>query len=393
MKYGKTTAVSKILKMKKRLKVIQGGASAGKTIAVLLIIIDRAMCENGKLFSIVSESFPHLKRGALRDFMNIMQGHNYYNEDEWNRTDYIYTFKNGSRIEFFSADQPSKVRGPRRDVLFLNEVNNIPYETFTQLAIRTNEDIYVDYNPVAEFYMHTDVMKQQEHDFIILTYKDNEGLPETIIKELESRKENKNFWQVYGLGQLGEVEGKIFRDWQIIDELPHEARLLRRGLDFGWNDPAAIVDVYKLNDGYIVDEVYYGRETSNRKLADVILNHDNTVITVADSAEPKSIDEMKEYGVNVMGCTKGPGSVMARIKNVQDKRMSVTKRSVNVIREYRNYLWKTDRDGKILDEPEHEFSHSLDALTYALEGVFVTSIMDQMKPLKKKQRVKLTKFG
>jgi len=371
MLYKETTALKKIAAMKRRLKIIQGGSSAGKTIALLLLLINRAQSERNKTISIVSETMPHLRRGAIRDFLAIMEGHGYYKEDRWNRTELIYLFETGSKIEFFSADSSDKVRGPRRDVLFLNEGNNIPYETYTQLAIRTNEDVYIDYNPVSEFWVHTEIIPKLEHDFIIVTYKDNEALPDTIIKEIESRRENKGFWQVYGLGQLGEVEGKIYKDWQIIDEIPHEARLERRGLDFGYtNDPSALVDIYYYNGGYILDEQMYRKGMTNKQIADVILNQQQQCLVIADSAEPKSIDEIRSYGVSIQPAKKGGGSVAHGIQFVQGKRISVTKRSAEVIREYRNYLWKVDKNGIVLNEPDHLFSHSMDAIRYGFNDFY-----------------------
>lgn len=372
MKFKQTTAVKKILQLKKRLKIIQGGSSAGKTIATLLIFIDRAQTRKNVLSSVVSETIPHLKRGAIRDFLNIMEGHGYFKEANWNRTDFTYTFETGSKIEFFSADSADKVRGPRRNGdLFMNECNNIGYETYTQLAIRTEGDIFLDYNPVAEFWVHEEIMPKLDHDFVILTYKDNEGLPDPIVKEIESRKDNKNFWKVYGLGELGDSEGKIYKDWQIVDELDHHARLERYGLDFGYtNDPSAIVAVYYLNGGYVIDEVAYSKGMSNKQIADVIKNQPQPqVLVIADSAEPKSIDDLKSHGLNIVGAEKGKDSVNNGIQIVQDQRISVTKRSVNVIKEYRNYLWETDKDDKILNEPEHTWSHSMDAVRYALASI------------------------
>lgn len=366
MRYIKTTALEKIVNLKKRLKIIQGGSSAGKTIAILLILIDRAQSERGKVFSVVSETMPHLKKGAIRDFLSIMEAHKYYNDDSWNKTDYIYKFETGTKIEFFSADSPDRVRGPRRDVLFINEANNTTFETFTQLAIRTNEDIYLDFNPVSEFWVHTDVIPKNPHDFIILTYKDNEALPQTIVNEIESRRENRFFWKVYGEGQLGEVEGKIYKDWDIIDEIPHAARLERYGLDFGYtNDPSSIIAIYRHNGGWILDEICYSTGMSNRMLGDVLKNQSQALV-IADSAEPKSIDEIKAMGLTILPAEKGPDSVRNGIQLVQGERISMTKRSVNLIREYRNYLWETDRDGKILNVPCHDFSHSMDATRYGL---------------------------
>lgn len=355
--------------MTKRLRIIQGGSSAGKTIAIILILINYAQSNKGKLISVVSETMPHLKKGAMRDFLNIMEGHGYYKEANWNRTDSIYTFETGSKIEFFGADSSDKVRGPRRNVLFINEANNVSYETYTQLAIRTDEDIYIDYNPVSEFWVHNEIIPKLEHDFVILTYKDNEGLPDTIVKEIESRQGNKNFWLVYGLGQLGETEGRIYKDWQEIDEIPHEAKLVRYGLDFGYtNDPTAIVAIYYYNGGYILDEVTYQKGLSNKQIAD-ILNNRERVLVIADSAEPKSIDEIASYGINIIPCEKGSGSISQGIQYVQDQRISYTKRSYNIKKEYGNYLWIVNRDGKIINEPDGGFDHILDAVRYGIQSL------------------------
>jgi phage terminase large subunit len=366
MAFTATTGTHKLLKLNKRLRGVAGGTSAGKTISILLILIDYAQSHEGELISVVSESFPHLRRGAMRDFLNIMQQHHYFKDDRWSKTDYTYSFETGSKIEFFSADQPGKVRGPRRDVLYINEANNIPFEAYDQLSVRTRKIIWLDWNPTNEYWWYTDVAPHYEHDFLTLTYKDNEALDEAIVHDIEAHRHNKMWWTVYGLGQLGEVEGRIYRDWQIIDEVPHEARLIRRGLDFGYsNDPAAIVAVYEYNGGLILDEELYRKGMLNKPLADFIENLDNPqTMIVADSASPKDIDELKLYGLNIIGATKGQGSIEHGIQYVQSKRMSITKRSVNGIKEYRNYLWMTDKDGKIINKPEGGNDHFLDAVRY-----------------------------
>jgi len=254
-----TTATKRLMKLRKRIKGIAGGASAGKTISIIQILMDKAQSDKTPtLTSITSESMPHLKRGAMRDFLQIMEQHNYFDPNRWNKSDYTYTFPTGSKIEFFSLDMPHKVRGPRRQRLFINEANNIPHETFDQLEIRTESEIWLDWNPTNEFWFYTDVMKRIDVDFEILTYKDNEGLQPSVIESIERRKDNKNWWLVYGLGQLGEVESRIYKDWQIVDTIPHEARLERYGIDFGYsNDPTALVAVYKYNGGLIFDEITY----------------------------------------------------------------------------------------------------------------------------------------
>jgi phage terminase large subunit len=364
-----TTATKKIAEMKKRIRVIQGGTSASKTISIILILIERAQNKQltNEVISIVSESVPHLKRGALRDFKNIMMEHHYWNDKNWNSTDSIYTFESGNVIEFFSTDNGDKLRGARRDWLFMNEANNCTFEAFEQLEVRTKKGVFIDYNPSSEFWVMTEVIpKRTDVDFLIITYKDNEALDKTIVEAIEQRKGRKGWWQVYGLGQLGEVEGKIYCDWEIIDEIPKEARLLRYGLDFGYsNDPTSIVAILKYNDAYILEEICFAKEMSNRQIAETILSAGKSLV-VADSAEPKSIDEIATYGINIIGANKGPGSVSNGIQFVQDQKIMVTKRSINIIKEYRNYLWVTDKDGKILNEPEHTYSHSMDAIRYGI---------------------------
>lgn len=375
--FSETTATKKILALHQRIQVISGGTSASKTISILLKLIDMSQSdEQPKLTSITSETMPHLKRGAIRDFLNIMQSHGYYKEERWNRTDLIYTFETGSKIEFFSADQPGKVRGPRRDRLFINEGNNIPWEAADQMIIRTKELIIIDYNPVAEFWVHEEIIPHREHDFIILTYKDNEALDGEIVKEIESHKHNHNWWRVYGEGLLGEAEGRIYTGWLTdLENIPHEASLVRRGLDFGFsNDPTTIVDVYYYNGGYILDEVVYRKGMLNSEIAAYLKNlpQPNTLI-MGDSAEPKSIAELQMYQLPIIGVQKKGFNSKSYLKGsidyLQQQRISVTKRSVNLIKEYRNYLWMTDKEGHIINEPEPGRDHALDAVRYAFDGL------------------------
>jgi phage terminase large subunit len=367
----KTSATTKIFGLKKRIRIVAGGTSASKTISILLWMITRAQQNENELMSVVSETFPHLKRGSMRDFLNIMEEHKYFKEANWNKTDSIYTFETGSKIEFFSADQPGKVRGPRRDILFINEANNVSYEVYTQLEVRTKKIIWIDFNPVQEFWAYTELMPHQEHDFITLTYKDNEGLSPEIVQAIESRQHNKNWWKVYGLGELGEAEGRVYTGWNLIDDIPFEARLERRGLDFGYsNDPSALVAAYYHNGGYILDEELYQKGLTNKQIADTVNACLSPHLLIkADSAEPKSIDELKLYGLNVVPVAKGRDSVTQGIQFVQNQRISVTKRSVNLLKEYRNYLWETDKDGKIINEPIGIFNHCMDATRYLFDDL------------------------
>ena len=382
--FKQTSATNKIIRLSKKVRAVCGGTSASKTISILLYLIAKSQSDKTKkLTSVISESHPHLKRGAIRDFQNIMIEHKYWKDDRWNKSDSIYTFETGSQIEFFSADQADKLRGGRRDRCFMNEANNMTLDAFDQLEVRTKEFMFLDWNPTNEFWFYTDILgKREDIDFITLTYKDNEALSQEIIDSIEARKNRTGWWQVYGLGQLGEVEGKIYKDWQIIDEIPHEARLERYGLDFGYsNDPSSLVAIYKYNGGFILDEIMYQKGLSNKQIADIINNKELSIV-IADSAEPKSIDEIKSYGVNIQPCIKGKDSVNQGIQFVQDQRISVTKRSYNIIKEYRNYLWETDKDGKILNKPEHTFSHSMDAIRYGLDS-FQERVTNQFKSVNK----------
>ena len=368
MPYEVTTATKKIREMTKRIRVVQGGTSASKTVSIVMDLIHRAQSDKTPtLTSVVSESFPHLRRGAMRDFLLVMQEHNYFQDKLWNKTESSYKFETGSTIEFFSADQADKLRGARRDRLFLNEANNNSFDAFEQLEVRTKDFVFIDYNPTNEFWVFTEVMPNRtDWEKLILTYKDNEALSTEIVKSIEQRKSRTGWWKVYGLGQLGEVEGKIFTDWKIIPEIPHEARLKRYGLNFGYtNHPAAIVAVYYHDGGYILDEVMYGRGISNQNISDTLKNKPKA-ITVADSAEPKSIDEIRGYGINIIPTKKGKDSVKYGIDVVQNERISITKQSVNIIKEYRNYLWQVDREGRVLNQPEEPFHYSMDAVRYGI---------------------------
>ena len=375
MTFKRTTAYKRIRsETSKRIRAIQGGTAASKTISIIMRLIVLAQHDKTPtLTSIVSESFPHLKRGAIRDFLMIMEAHG-FEPARWNKTNFTYTFPNGSKIEFFSADLPSKIRGPRRNRLFINEANNIPFETFEQLEIRTSEFIYLDWNPVAEFWFEEHVSKRKDVDHLIMTYKDNEALDQSIIDSIEERKHRKGWWQVYGLGELGEIEGLIFKGWQIIDEIPYEARLERRWLDFGFtNDFTAIGDLYYYNGGYIVDELLYQKGLKNKNIADVLSAQPEQALVVADSAEPKSIAEIKDFGVNIVGVskhrgeTKNVGFVKWSIGIVQGEKISVTRRSFNILKEYRNYFWLVDKNGVILNSEDPKCdNHHMRGLAYAI---------------------------
>lgn len=365
----RTTAIRKILSLKKRKKVIQGGTSAGKTFGTIPILIDKATKVSGLEISIVSESIPHLRRGAMKDFLKIMKMTNRYVDSHWNRTLLTYNFANGSYIEFFSVDDESKVRGARRHVLYVNEANNISWDTFHQLMIRTSKDIYIDFNPTMEFWAHTELVGKEDTDFIILNYKDNEALDESIVKEIESAKEKaktskywENWWRVYGLGEVGSLEGVVFSNWETIDAIPKEAKLVGIGLDFGYtNDPSAAVEVYNWNGKRILNEIIYQQGLLNNHIASKLPKE---IVVYADSSEPKSIEEIRRHGVMIKGVTKGRDSIMFGIQAMQGQEYLVTSNSTNLIKELRGYVWDADKTGNRLNKPIDFNNHAIDAVRY-----------------------------
>lgn len=370
-KFQDTTATRKVFALRKRIRAVAGGTSASKTISILVWLIDYCQSTRDQLCSVVSESFPHLDKGAILDFQNIMKDRGYWKPELWHDTKHTYTFETGSKLEFFSTET-SKAHGPRRDILFLNECNNLEYKTIDQLIIRTRKIVWMDWNPSEEFWFYTEMLpNRKDIDFITLTYKDNEALDEITIGEIESHRNNKAWWQVYGLGQLGEVEGRIYTGWQIIDEIPHEAKLVRRWLDYGYsNDPTSVGSIYSYNGGFILDEELYRKGMKNKPIADVILSlPDPETPVVADSSEPKSNDELADYGVVVIPADKGPDSVRHGIQVVQSQRISITRRSVKTLKEYRRYMWMTDKDGKLLKVPQDGNDHSMDGLRYGITNI------------------------
>jgi phage terminase large subunit len=367
--FRKTTAINKILNLKKRIKIIQGGTSAGKTFGILPVLIDKAARHEGIEISVVAETIPHLRRGALKDFLKIMKWTGRFFEDRFNKSLLRYEFANGSVIEFFSADDSSKLRGARRDILYINECNNVTFDSYNELAIRTRKEVYLDFNPSNEFWVHKELKDEPDSDFLILTYKDNEALDQSIIDQIEKNKEKAktssywaNWWKVYGEGQLGMLEGVVFSSWKLIDTIPKEAKLLGIGLDFGYtNDPTAIIEIYNYNGQRIVNEIVYQTGLLNSDIARMLPKH---VIVYADSSEPKSIDEIKRHGITIKGVTKGKDSINYGIDVMQRNEYLVTANSQNLIKELRAYVWDTDKQGNRLNKPIDFNNHAIDAFRY-----------------------------
>ena len=364
-----TTVIKKIRKLDKFVKGVQGGTSAGKTFGILPILIHIAAKYSNTEISIVAESIPHLKRGAMKDFKKIMIATNRYLDMRWNASDFKYTFANGSVIEFFSADNDAKLRGARRDYLYMNECNNMTFHAYTELASRTKKGVYLDWNPVNEFWFHTELQGDDDVDFLIVNYQDNEACPESalnfILKAKEKSKTStywENWYRVYGLGEIGNLEGVIFDNWKTIDLIPSEANLLGIGLDFGYtNDPTAIVEVYNWNGKRILNEICYRTGMVNSDIAKVLPNY---VPIYADSSEPKSIEEIRRHGKTIKGVTKGKDSINFGIQVMQQQEYLVTSNSTNIIKEFRNYTWDKDKQGNKLNKPVDFQNHICDAIRY-----------------------------
>lgn len=366
--YQPTNATRKLFEMKKKIRDVRGGTGAGKTVGITIWDIDYAEATENKVIDVVSESYPHLEQGVMRDFKNVMMAQNHWDNNRWNESKHIYTFPKGTTVQFQSYDKLGKAHGPRRNVLHLNEANWLPWAVVDQLITRTQDVVWAEYNPSNEFWMQTEIIgKRDDVESLKLTYLDNDALSSAYKAEIESRKSNLRWWRVYGEGEFGEAEGRIYTGWQFIDEIPHEARLEGYGIDFGYDpDPVAIVAVYYYNGGYILDEILYARGVDNPQLAKTIKNLPQG-LCVADSAEPKSIAELRAFGINVVGAEKGKESVRYGVKTLQAQRISITKNSVNGIKEYRNFFQAIDRktNHPIMGEYEGE-RHFLDAVRYKL---------------------------
>ncbi len=374
MRIKQTIATKKLRKLDSRIRIVKGGTSASKTISILAILIDYAVKNPNKEISVVSESIPHLRRGALKDFLGILKGQQRYNESQFNKSTLKYNFTNGSYIEFFSTDQPDKLRGARRTDLYINECNNVPFDAYTQLAVRTSGVIWLDYNPSNLFWVDKELIGKPDTDYITLTYKDNDALPESIVREIEKAKEKaktstywSNWWKVYGLGEQGSLEGVCIPDWKEIDRIPEDARLLAYGMDFGYSvDPTTLIGLYKWNEAYIFDEVLYKKGMLNRDISRYLSQLDIKENIIADSAEPKSIAELNGYGHTVYPVSKGRDSVVYGINLINQNEIYVTARSKNLKRELQGYVWAKDKEGNTLQKPTGSHPDCIDAARYVL---------------------------
>lgn len=352
-----------------------GGTRSGKTFSILqliyLIHLGEARCgSEPKITSVVSESMPHLKRGAVRDFKTILQSDDIWNDDAWNETDKTYRFANGGVIEFFSIDNAGKVFGASRDRLFINECQHIPSETARQLFVRTRDSIILDYNPTHSFWVNEKTESRSNCIRIHSTYKDNSFLTSEQVAEIESNRGDSNWWKVFGEGKVGTLEGVIY-DFEEIDKMPEETSLVEFfGMDFGFtHDPTALVRMLadtRKKILYVDERLYRTRMLNSDIISAMKANGISRYTAVfADCAEPKSIDEIYRAGFNIKPCDKGI-KIREQINYILGWQIRVTKRSLNLKEELRNYTWATDKDGRQLNEPIDMFNHGLDAMRYGL---------------------------
>lgn len=366
-----TTALNKLFGLKNRIKVLQGGQGAGKTYAILFYLILKAYENKNQEIFIVSEELTKMRITVIKDFKKVMLALNIFDSNSF-LAGVHYKFYNGSFIRFLGLDKADIGKGLRSDYVFVNEANKIDFETYRELTSRA-KNILLDFNPNNEFWAHKNVLTRDDVSFLKLTFKDNEFISSTEKKEILRYKELgfdstgreinaywANKWRVYGLGEIGHIEGVVFDNWDEID-LPEDARLVGTGVDFGFtNDPTAVVDMYTWNDTYIFDEVLYRKEISNESLAMYLKNRR---LIVCDSAEPKSIARLNTLGVPAIGSKKGPDSIRFGIERLLMKRFLVTKRSVNLINELRGYVWEQDKDNNFLNTAKG-VDHACDSARY-----------------------------
>lgn len=378
--------------MNGRKKVIQGSTSSGKTYGIIPILYDKCLATPRLKVTVVAETLPAVKEGCVDIFKNFMMEEGRWNDDQWNATELVYTAKNKSKIQFKSFDSVGKAKASgKRDILFINEANHVAYPIADALMIRSQE-VWLDFNADSEFWAHTEVLQQPNSSFLKLTYLDNEGIPLPTLEDLmykkskaeqEEREGNKgywwNWWQVYGLGEIGNLQGVVFNNWKTVKAIPEHAKLIGYGLDYGYrNDPTALTAIYYADNIYYLDELIYETGLLNRAISSKMaeLGVDRYTSITADSAEMKSNDELKVEGWRIIDAKKGADSIVYGISRMQELDFRVTERSRNLINEFRNYVWATDRDGNPTNKPIDNYNHAIDSIRYH----FQTNTANPEKP-------------
>ena len=372
--FKRTTAINKMMAMTKRKRVIQGGTSSGKTYGIIPILINYATENPRQRITIVAESIPAVKDGAVKIFKDIMFETNRWIESHWIGNPMEYTFGNGTIIQFKSFDSIGKAKASgKRDVLFLNEANHISFEIADALMIRSKQT-WIDFNPDNEFWAHTEVMPEHNAEFLLLTYKDNEAIPPETLEDLQIKIEKaktsdywKNWCRVYVDGEIGSLQGTVFENWQQCEAIPNEAEFLSYSIDWGFtNDPSVLTACYRFNGALYFKELIYQTGLTNSDIIDKLkeLGVQRNQMIVADSAEPKSIEDLRRAGYRIEGAKKGPDSIRNSIDTLQQYEMFITKDSLNAIKELRNYKWATDKDGNMLNVPIDSQNHFCDCIRY-----------------------------
>ena len=353
----------------KRITIEQGGSRSGKTYNILMWLIFAYSNRNsGKTITICRKTFPALRASSMRDFFDILKKYDLYKEANHNKSNSEYLLNN-NLFEFISLDQPQKVRGRKRDMLYINEANELYFEDWQQLILRTTDKAILDYNPSDEFhFIYEKIKPRDDAEFFITTYKDNPFLDIETVNEIERlRFVDDNYWKIYGLGQVGSSQALIFRINEC-NSIPPEAKFLSYGMDFGFtNDPTTLVAIYQQGDNIYLKELLYQTGLTNRDIDEKLKFHSIERKEIfADSAEPKSIEELYRMGWNIKPATKGQGSVNIGIDMMKRYQIYVTKDSVNMIKEFRNYKWQEDKNGNVLNTPVDMFNHTIDAIRYGL---------------------------
>ena len=369
----KTNVVFKhLLRSDKKISIEQGGTRSGKTYNILLYIIFHYCTHNtGKTITICRKTFPAVRSSVMRDFLDILKLHNFYSESYHNKSNHEERL-NGNLGEFISLDQPQKVRGRKRSLLFINEANELDYEDWQQLVFRTEDKIILDFNPSDEYHwIYDKVIPREDADFNITTYLDNSFLNESIKEEIERLKDtDETYWQIYGLGLKGVSKATIFNYFEV-DKIPEDAEFISYGADAGYtNDPTTLVSVYRKDFNlYIKEHIYQTQMTTydiHNKWKNVGIERETIYF---DSAEPRLIEELRRMGWNVRPSLKGADSVNAGIDLLKRFKIHIHKDSHNCIQEFRNYKWQEDRSGKMINKPVDKNNHTIDAIRYATYSV------------------------
>lgn len=348
----------------------KGGTRSGKTWGVLQLLHLLALNNPSPLvISCVAATLPMVKRGMVRDFRLMLANEGQWDENAYNKSEGCYQYSNGTIIEFFGVDNASKVHGSARDILFVNEAQGIPREIFRQLDIRTRKKVIIDFNPVRKFWGETEFVGDR-YVTVHSTYKDNPYLSKEQVGAIEKNMNDANWWRVYGEGLTGGVEGNVYPEYEVIEDMPETFTGRCLGLDFGFvNDPTAIVDIRFQGWDLYVDLLCYETGLLNASIADYLTsNMLHRLITVCDNAEQKSIVELQQRRIKAIPCVKGRGSVAGGIAQVKQFKLHVTKRSVKLLDELDNYKWiKDEATDTYTNEAIDAWNHALDALRYGVD--------------------------